>query len=87
MSTANSRNFDDYVAAEMRLDREAIDRLKRRYPEWEFVLRSGGQRTLAVMPEPQTQLSLSATVPLIQAVERVISAPTYTPPSRRKAIH
>jgi hypothetical protein len=72
MTTANSRNFDDYVAAEMRLDKEAIERLKRRYPEWEFVLRNGGQRTLPnIIPEVQPA-GWSGVEPLIHAVERLI---------------
>ncbi len=35
--------FDEYVEREMKADREAIDRLKRRYPDWDFVPLDGQQ--------------------------------------------
>lgn len=73
MTTMNTRNFDDYVAAEMRLDKEAIDRLKRRYPEWEFVQRTEGQKTLPLVAAQAAPVGTSGE-PLIQAVQRIIRA-------------
>lgn len=60
-------SFDSYVEHEMKADRDAIERLKRRYPDWEFVPVTG-QLNIPVGPIH----SAPNVEPLIKAVERLV---------------
>jgi hypothetical protein len=70
MSGLATANFAEYVESEMRLDKAAIDRLKRRYPGWEFLPVSGQQKPPIVVSSNGSQ----AVEPLAQAVERIIKS-------------